>query len=137
MRSRQGILAVVAIAGFILVGEAMAIAVSPPTASDGMPTCPPGHYPGPTACDACRCAPTPTPPGNGISEARAIVIAMRQSAANGDIQPSARLEFDRNQERWVWHVSWAFSAGPTSGEYCDILVDYFSGEVVGRNCMYS
>ena len=73
----------------------------------------------------------------GITRERAIEIATGVSAVNGSISPVAYSGFDTSRFRFVWRVSWAYSAGPTSGEYCDVMVDYFTGEILDRSCVYS
>jgi hypothetical protein len=71
----------------------------------------------------------------GITEAQAIEIATRTSIASGEVSAGASAGYNEKLGRWVWHVSWAYSAGPTSAEYCEILVDYQSGEILDRYCV--
>jgi hypothetical protein len=74
-------------------------------------------------------------PAGGISEQRAIEIATATSHASGPVVAGASSMYDVRFGRWVWFVSWSYSAGPTSAEYCRILVDYQTGEILDRQCV--
>jgi len=76
-------------------------------------------------------------PSGGITIEKAIDIATRTSAANGDVSAAASPGYDERLGRWVWRVHWAYSAGPTSGEFCDIWVDMYTGEILDRECVFS
>jgi hypothetical protein len=83
--------------------------------------------------------PSNLPPG-GITAQMAIDIAMEGEEQHKDLAwaravrdfPGAGIV-----GRWVWLVHWGYSAGPTSGKWCDIVVDLFSGEVLDKSCIYS
>jgi hypothetical protein len=79
-------------------------------------------------------SPTPRPT---ISSQQAIDIATRTSAANGEVSAVASPGYDERLGSWVWRVRWAYSAGPTSGEFCDVWVDLYTGEILDRQCVYS
>jgi len=93
--------------------------------------------------------PSNLPPG-GITAQMAIDIAME-----GEVAIDIAMEGEEQHKdlawaravrdfpgagivgRWVWLVHWGYSAGPTSGKWCDIVVDLFSGEVLDKSCIYS
>jgi hypothetical protein len=76
-------------------------------------------------------------PAGPITRQQAIEIATGLSAFNGQIVPSTTAGYDERFGRWVWHVSWAYSAGPTSGESCDVVVDYNTGRILDRACAHA
>ena len=79
----------------------------------------------------------PELPAGGITEAMAIEIATRTSAVNGEISPGASVRYDDRFTRWICPVSWSYSAGPTSGEFCQIVIDFVDGRILDRQCIYS
>jgi len=86
------------------------------------------------------------PPAGGITSERAIEIASgtKSSQAPSDFRASAQAQFDwgyarwtRGFARWTWHVSWGVYAGPTGSTGCDMVLDFFTGEILDRQCWIS
>jgi hypothetical protein len=76
-------------------------------------------------------------PAGPITREQAIEIATRLSAVNGPIMPRATGGYDERFGRWVWHVSWAYSAGPTSGEFCEVVIDSNTGRILDHACVHA
>jgi hypothetical protein len=80
-----------------------------------------------------------TAPPGGITREEAIEIATGPLTVPTatDLRTSATATFDVGRGRWVWDVSWMHYGGPTGSTGCEVIVDFFSGEVLGENCWVS
>ena len=122
------LVAVVALAALIVLGVGTVVVFRPGA------TAPSAATASRTASQAPDSSAIPT---GGVTRERAIEIALQGKGRGENVVSSASAAFSHLYNRWLWSVTWSYVAGPTAGEGCRVVIDFFSGEILDQQCWVS